>query len=43
MTRALHAEAAARWVLLYRRTHTGNLWHQAVTVPGQAELFHVPA
>ena len=44
MTRALHEEAAARWVLLYRRTAEGQKpgprWYE---VEGQAELFHVPA
>ena len=44
MTRALHEEAAARWVLLYRRTAEGQKpgprWYE---VEGQAELFEVPA
>jgi hypothetical protein len=40
MTRALHEEAAARWVFLYRRTDVGQ---RTEVVPGQAELFSVPA
>jgi hypothetical protein len=42
MTRALHEEAAARWVLLYRRTDEGQKpGPRRYEVEGQAELFEV--
>ena len=41
VTPAAHDDAKGRWVFLYRRTDVGQL--PAGVIPGQAELFEVPA